>query len=343
MAISIFKNHQKKVLALICLAAILAVTLSSCVSKKITAVLPEVIDSGKSDSYAVIDGALYYTDERFYDRCLCRLDENGSKTICEKSDVGCGVEDQIQASDGFLYFSGRNEGNTFYFSYDPKTEKTEKLGSVDGITKYWSKQGNKIYYLTYGEDYFVFALNCYDTQTKLCTQVCESVIDFMIDRDALVYVAKNASEYSIVKVTPDEKSVLYSFTYDGDHTPEFALGSEACFANYFGEFSKLITFENGEEYDFGDNIGDAVLCGDTVYYVCYVRKNEYTNPDPTGLYVRKAGDREAVLLTDRLDTPQLICAYPDDSVLLVHSKGAVRVHFELSVIKRDKAALAAQF
>ena len=337
-----FRKKLKRNFVIICFATLTLSAMTSCASKRITAEMPREIDCGKCGSYAMLDGVLYYTNERFYDRCLSPIDKDGEKKICDKSDINCRLEDKVQSYNGSLIFSGRNSGNTLFFTYDPKSEMIEKLAVVKGLTYYWCRRDNRIYYLTYGENDFVYTLNCCDIETGTCTAVGGSVIDFIISNNSLVYVSKNESKYSVLKETRGDKFELYSFSCDSEHVPSFALSTEACVAYYYGEFAKLITFENGATLDLDKDIDGAILSGDTVYYICYCRKDEYKNPDPTGLYVQKAENREATLLTNILDTPRLICAYSNGTVLLEQKAGRIRTHIELSLIDDQEEMLVAR-
>ena len=88
------------------------------------------------------------------------------------------------------------------------------------------------------------------------------------------------------------------------------------------ENSRLFVFDDCKEYEYPENIYDAILSGNSVYFITYtiVEKDGWYTHKPESLYVRNFDKREALILSTNLETPRFVGCLSDNSVLYCDSE-----------------------
>ena len=324
---------------LICIVLCLVIVLSFCSCGFTVMLSPKVYESPGEDALtmgcevAFIGDELFYRTPGFYSAEIYKTDGKGSRKCIENEyKLNCSIG-YIQSVGETLYFTGTDDDNTYFFSYDTNSKKTQSLGSVKGLEQRWCRYDNKFYYIKYSkeesEDYNLY---CYDSETNTDSLIGKNVLSLNVDGGSLLWVEKSGFDHTVCKLKDgSDKEKLYTFTYAlGDYL-SIRISESAMFITGSGYGSKLILFDTGKEYTYPVCIHDAVISEDSVYYITYYTKEtdggfsyEYGN-----MYVRKFSELDATLIKEKIGTSSFDGALPGGGALLRQSKDLAPAYTEL--------------
>ncbi len=337
---------------LICIALCLVIVLSFCSCGFTVMLSPKVYESPGADALTVgcecafTGDELFYWSAGFYSPKIYKTDGKGSrKCIASEYKFNCSIG-YMQSVGETLYFTGTDDDNIYFFSYDTNSKKTQSLGSVQGWERGFCVYNGKFYYLKYlkGSESDEYDFCCYDCETNTETTISEHAVKLHVDNGSLLWVEKSGFDLTVYKLKDNaDKEKLYTYTYARGDYLSIRISESAMFITGSGYGSKLILFDTGKEYTYPVCIHDAVISEDSVYYITYYTKEtdggssyEYGN-----LYVRKFSELDATLIKEKIGTSSFDGTLPGGGALLRQSKDLTPAYTELySVYGTDMKSLA---
>ena len=340
------KHKYNSLLNIIAIIALInTVTLSSCNHSRryLNKDFSEKIKDSISCEYAFSDNAVFYFEKGLSSAWICTIDNDGRKrTLITEKQTNGNIGKGILFHHDLLYFIVRKDEQTVFCSYNMNSNQTVELGKVDKWVLKWGLCNSKFYFTVENQEHFnTNSLFEYDPIINEYYVISPSTYDFTIDDEALMWIEKDGTDYTVFKrSTNNNLDKLCFLTYgDPDMDPLVRLNDKAILISYPGCIGKLLLFDSNICYDYPDNIYDAMLTNDSTYYITYHSVGEdciYDELD--NLYVRDYTENTPKTILTTLESPSFIGITSNNKVLLKNEYyGAVRSYTKLYAITKSIA------
>ena len=294
----------------------------------------------------VIEGMLYYVDPGIYEDHICRVSNDGKKTICSRYTINCdGIDLLMQSQEGHLFIVGYREEKTLFFTYNLKDNTIKKAGEVNGYVDSWVAQEDRIYYTEYRDDLsWNRDLFCYELE-KDCTELVErNVYGYSCIENGLIIAAihEEINEIHIERALPSSMETVYTIKLSSlpvayENEPRIVLNEKCVIVGGY-ENSVWISLDDGTCSRCPDSMDQILLEGNIIYFT--------KSTDGNGSYGRKLykwrlGTDEEMIYD--ADEPIVLISVSNGEVLLQKVQSTLLDGRELYIVNNEEAKSAARY